>query len=467
MLDKLDLSEDERNANEAAWVGHFNAPLDQCAYVNALRWTAGSSGHWHLMHEASAIYRLKDGNDSLVERHRRGHQRRHPPQRPGNRRPPRRSDGATVTYGDGQEIQAKKVVITLPQNVLHKLDVQPALSEGKLAPSREKTASQGVKAWIRVKGPIKPFFAYSAQDKPLSVIRTEFVGEDDAVLVGFGADANRIDVTDPEPGPGSHQGLARRPGSPRGHRTQMGRRPLRRGDLADPAPRPAHQVPRAHSRPAKAHCTSPAATPPTSGPASSTAPSKAACAPAATSTQNSKAGAAMTRHRHRTPGRIDSDRYRAVMRHLPTGVAAICSTDPVHRAQNGMIVGTFASLSMEPALVTFSVMHSSTSWPKIAEAGPSASACSPRTSSRSAGRSRRRARTSSAPLTGPNPSGAPRTSTAPWPGSTAGFEQQFTAGDHLVVIASVLDMTPGEGTPPLIFHGGRFGSFRESRPPHS
>jgi monoamine oxidase len=195
MLDKLDLSEDERNANEAAWVGHFNAPLDQCAYVNALRWTAGASGHWHLMHEASAIYRLKDGNDTLVKaiaadtdadirlnapvtavRHDAG--------------------GATVAYGEGQEIRARKVVITLPQNILHKLDVQPALSEGKLAPSRERTASQGVKAWIRVKGPIKPFFAYSAQDKPLSVIRTEFVSDTDAVLVGFGADADRIDVTD-------------------------------------------------------------------------------------------------------------------------------------------------------------------------------------------------------------------------------------------------------------------------------
>jgi monoamine oxidase len=60
-----------------------------------------------------------------------------------------------------------------------------------------------VKAWIRVgrrgePGPIKPFFAYSAQDKPLSVIRTEFVSDTDAVLVGFGADANRIDVTDIE-----------------------------------------------------------------------------------------------------------------------------------------------------------------------------------------------------------------------------------------------------------------------------
>ncbi|WP_262107349.1 NAD(P)/FAD-dependent oxidoreductase [Arthrobacter sp. Marseille-P9274] len=195
MLDKLELSEDERNANEAAWVGHFNAPLDQCAYVNALRWTAAASGHWHLMHEASAIYRIKDGNDTLpkaiaadtsadIRLNAQVTAVRHD------------SEGATVAYSNGREIQARKVVITLPQNILHKLDVQPALSEGKLAPSRERTASQGVKAWIRVKGPIKPFFAYSAQDKPLSVIRTEFVSDTDAVLVGFGADSNRIDVTD-------------------------------------------------------------------------------------------------------------------------------------------------------------------------------------------------------------------------------------------------------------------------------
>jgi monoamine oxidase len=195
MLDKLDLSEDERNANEAAWVGHFNAPLNQCAYVNALRWTAASSGHWHLMHEASAIYRLKDGNDTLtkaIAEDANADIRLDAPVTAVRHS----SGGATVTYGDGQEIRAKKVVITLPQNILHKLDVQPALSGAKLAASREKTASQGVKAWIRVRGPIKPFFAYSAQDKPLSVIRTEFVSDTDAVLVGFGAAADRIDVTD-------------------------------------------------------------------------------------------------------------------------------------------------------------------------------------------------------------------------------------------------------------------------------
>lgn len=157
---------------------------------------------------------------------------------------------------------------------------------------------------------------------------------------------------------------------------------------------------------------------------------------------------------------IDSDTYRAVMRHLPTGVAAVCSTDPVTGLQNGMVVGTFASLSMEPALVTFSVMHSSTSWPKIAKAdrfGISLLAEDQQQVCRALS------------AKGEDKLSAVSWSESGWGtphihGSLAWFdcriEQQFTAGDHLVVIASVLDMTPGEGTP-LIFHGGRFGSFRE------
>ena len=162
-------------------------------------------------------------------------------------------------------------------------------------------------------------------------------------------------------------------------------------------------------------------------------------------------------------GRIDSDTYRAVMRHLPTGVAAICSTDPVTGAQNGMIVGTFASLSMEPALVTFSVMHSSTSWPKIADAGTFSV-------SLLAEDQQQVCRALSA-------KGEDKLSNVAWTesawgtphlnGSLAWFdcriEQQFTAGDHVVVIASVLAMTPADGaSAPLIFHGGRFGSFRET-----
>lgn len=43
-LDALDLGEAERQANEAAWVGHCNGPLDQVGFSAALRWTAATGG---------------------------------------------------------------------------------------------------------------------------------------------------------------------------------------------------------------------------------------------------------------------------------------------------------------------------------------------------------------------------------------------------------------------------------------
>lgn len=163
---------------------------------------------------------------------------------------------------------------------------------------------------------------------------------------------------------------------------------------------------------------------------------------------------------------IDSDRYRSVMRHLPTGVAAISATDPVTGGQHGMIVGTFAALSMDPPLVTFSVTHTSSSWPKIAAAdrfGISLLAEGQQQVCRAL-----------------SAKGKDKFATIDWSesdwgtphirGSLAWFdcqtEQVVLAGDHLIIIASVLGMTSGEGMP-LIFHGGRFGSFHESSPTHS
>ncbi|MFC3996213.1 flavin monoamine oxidase family protein [Nocardiopsis sediminis] len=196
MLDELDLSVDERNANEAAWVGHLNGPLIDCAYTNALRWTAATAGSWRLMHEASAVFRLAHGTRRLVRAISADTQADIRLSAPV-RSIAHDDRGAEISYADGQTISARRVVITVPQNILHRLDITPALPEGKLRPSVEQTASRGVKAWIRVRGPVKPFFAYSSQHHPLAVVRTEFIGDDDAVLVAFGADSTRIDADDP------------------------------------------------------------------------------------------------------------------------------------------------------------------------------------------------------------------------------------------------------------------------------
>lgn len=194
-LDELDLPVEEYRANEAAWVGHFNAPLEDGAFTSALRWTAATAGSWHLMHEASAVFRLASGTRSLIEAivadtdadirtstevSRIEHD----------------TDRAVVTTTGGERISAKRVVLTLPQNLLGGLEVSPGLCAEKKAATAEGTASKGVKVWIRVRGPIKPFFAYSSAAHPLSVVRTEFLGEDDAVLVSFGADSSRISPND-------------------------------------------------------------------------------------------------------------------------------------------------------------------------------------------------------------------------------------------------------------------------------
>ncbi|MFI0820828.1 flavin monoamine oxidase family protein [Streptomyces sp. NPDC021098] len=194
-LDELRLGVEEYQANEAAWVGHFNAPLDEGAYTAALRWTAAAAGSWHLMHEASAVFRLAGGTRALISAivaDTRAEIRTGSPVRAIEHD----ENQARVHLADGTTMTAGAVVVTLGQNLLDTIDLTPPLCHEKRAAAKEKTASKGVKVWIRVRGPITPFFAYSSARHPLSVVRTEYTGADDAVLVSFGADATRISPDD-------------------------------------------------------------------------------------------------------------------------------------------------------------------------------------------------------------------------------------------------------------------------------
>lgn len=197
VFDSLDLSDEERDANECAWVGHCNGPLNEVGYSAALRWTAATAGEWSTMHTATSVLRIKAGNNTLVDAIAADGSAEYRLNTPVVS--VRHSDDSgEVTTADGTVITARRIISTLSLNILHELDISPALHPIKRAASEEGTASKGLKLWIRVKGPIKPFFAYSTQHHPLSVIRTEFVGEEDAVLVAFGADIDRFDFEDIE-----------------------------------------------------------------------------------------------------------------------------------------------------------------------------------------------------------------------------------------------------------------------------
>ncbi len=70
-FDALGWNDEARSANEAVWAGHVNARLDQVGLSSALRWAAAAGGHWQLMHEASATYRVAGGIAGSLRRSRR------------------------------------------------------------------------------------------------------------------------------------------------------------------------------------------------------------------------------------------------------------------------------------------------------------------------------------------------------------------------------------------------------------
>jgi 3-hydroxy-9,10-secoandrosta-1,3,5(10)-triene-9,17-dione monooxygenase reductase component len=61
---------------------------------------------------------------------------------------------------------------------------------------------------------------------------------------------------------------------------------------------------------------------------------------------------------------------RAVLSHYPTGVALITGVRPSPGdSPLGMVVGTFTSVSLDPALVGFLPARTSTTWPRIRASG--------------------------------------------------------------------------------------------------
>ena len=193
-FDALGLDDEARCANECVWAGHVNARLDQAGLSSALRWVAAAGGHWQLMHEASATYRVVGGMTGFTQAIAadvRGEIRLGATVT----RVTQTADGAVVTCADGGEERARRVISTVPVNAIAGIEWKPGLPEVWRRANAETFASQGVKVWVQVRGRLPRFFAYASQRHPISVLRTEFVDDDATVLVGFGPDHTLLDVT--------------------------------------------------------------------------------------------------------------------------------------------------------------------------------------------------------------------------------------------------------------------------------
>ncbi|MEU0571778.1 flavin reductase family protein [Nonomuraea sp. NPDC005983] len=163
----------------------------------------------------------------------------------------------------------------------------------------------------------------------------------------------------------------------------------------------------------------------------------------------------------RTNGHLDSRRFRQVLGRFATGVVAITALDPVNGEPCGLAANSFTSVSLDPPLVGFCVAHTSTSWPRVRGAKvvtvnvlaehqqPVCAQLAAKGGDKFAGLT----------WTG-SPGGNPVLDGAlAW--LDCAVEAEHPAGDHVIVVARVLQLdTHAEGGPLVFFRGG-YGGFVE------
>lgn len=155
--------------------------------------------------------------------------------------------------------------------------------------------------------------------------------------------------------------------------------------------------------------------------------------------------------------------FRAVLGNFASGVTII--TAPPGEGEDGpagFACQSFASLSLDPPLVTFMVARTSTTWPRIARAGVF---CVNVLGAEQGELCRSFAISGADKFAGVAHSPAPATGSPQLDAVPAWIDCRIhavhTGGDHLIVVGKVEAMgAAGEGDP-LLFHKGRFGRFAD------
>lgn len=159
-----------------------------------------------------------------------------------------------------------------------------------------------------------------------------------------------------------------------------------------------------------------------------------------------------------TPTPIDAQLFREVLGHYPTGVVVVTGRDPAGDVL-AMVVGTFNSVSLEPALVSFMPMKTSRTFEAMQQCE---SLCINIVGGEQEDVVMTIARRWENKLDGldwrESPSGDPiLADSVAWVDTR--LWSTVDAGDHWIVLCEVVDMAVTNPVSPLIFFQGGYGSF--------
>ncbi len=150
--------------------------------------------------------------------------------------------------------------------------------------------------------------------------------------------------------------------------------------------------------------------------------------------------------------------FRRVLGHFASGVTVVTARDADGPA--GFACQSFASLSLDPPLVSFMVARTSTTWPRIARAG---AFCVNILGAGQGALCRGFAVSGADKFAGVAFGDAPATGSPLLDSVPAWVDCRIhavhTGGDHLIVVGRVEALGAAEESEPLLFHRGAFGRF--------
>ena len=152
---------------------------------------------------------------------------------------------------------------------------------------------------------------------------------------------------------------------------------------------------------------------------------------------------------------VDPRVMRDVLGHFVSGVTVVTAATP--EGPIGFTCQSFSSLSLDPPLVAFAPSRTSTTWPRLRDAGRF---CVNVLAQDQHGLSGQFARSGTDKYAGvswaPSPHGSPvLEGVVAWIDSELWAE--YDGGDHTIVVARVLDLGADGSRSPLLFHRGAYG----------
>ena len=154
---------------------------------------------------------------------------------------------------------------------------------------------------------------------------------------------------------------------------------------------------------------------------------------------------------------VDPATFRAVVGRFCSGITVITALGPA--GPLGLTCQSFASLSLDPPLVLFSPARTSTTWPRIREAGR---LCVNVLAEGHSGLSAAMARSGTDKFAGvrwaASAHGAPRLAGAvAW--LDCAVEAEHDGGDHTIVVAAVQGLSAGPSARPLLYYQGQYAAL--------